>query len=84
MALLVVPVGMPLPRNAHHSSHMALWCHLVDTIVETVSHNDVAVPVHCDSKAPLYMSCDPVNTPSSGNVNALLSSARQSASTWEC
>jgi hypothetical protein len=29
------------------SGHLALWCDLADTII--VSHDDVPVPIHCDS-----------------------------------
>jgi hypothetical protein len=28
---------------------MALWSDLADTIVASVTHDDVAVPIHCDS-----------------------------------
>jgi hypothetical protein len=32
---------------------MALWCDLADTIVAQVSHDDIAVAIHCKSTGPV-------------------------------
>jgi hypothetical protein len=38
---------------------MAVWCDHADTMVVTVSHNDVAVPIRCESIGPVEQSNGP-------------------------
>jgi hypothetical protein len=38
---------------------MALWCDLADTIVARVSHDDVPIPIHCESKGLVELSNGP-------------------------
>jgi hypothetical protein len=42
-------VSLTFYASACQSGHMALWCDLADTMVVSVSHNDIPVPIHCDS-----------------------------------
>jgi hypothetical protein len=64
---------MALLASARQSGHKAMWRDLADTIVERVSHNDVAAPIHCDSTGKVELS----NGPFFVSI-ALLVSARQS------
>jgi hypothetical protein len=66
-------VAMALLACARQSGHMALWCDLVDTIVPRVSHNDVAVPIHCYSTGGVDLRNDPFSV-----TMTFLASARQS------
>ena len=52
---------------------MALWCDLTDTMVALVSHDDVAVPIHCDSMGMVELSNGSFSV-----STALLASACQS------
>jgi hypothetical protein len=64
---------MALRASACQSGHKALWCDLADTMIFCVSYDDVAFPVHCDSRGLVELS----NGPSSV-LMALFASARQS------
>jgi hypothetical protein len=43
-------VSIALDASARQSGHFALWCDLADTVVETVSHDDIATLIYCDSR----------------------------------
>jgi hypothetical protein len=45
--------------SACQSGHLALSCDLADTMVATITHDDVAVPIHCDSNGILELSNRP-------------------------
>jgi hypothetical protein len=47
---------MTLLASAGQSVHMALWCDFADAMVATVSHNDVAAPINCDSRGTVELS----------------------------
>jgi hypothetical protein len=47
---------MDLFTSPRQSGHAALWCDLADTIVSEVSHDDVAVPIHCDPTGTFELS----------------------------
>jgi hypothetical protein len=66
-------VSMALFASARQSGHLALWCDFADTVVARVSHDDVPVPIHCDSEWREELS----NGTSSVSM-ALLASACQS------
>jgi hypothetical protein len=63
---------MALFASARQSGHKALWSDYADTVVGHVSHNDVAIPIHCDSTGKVELS----NGPFSVSM-ALFASARQ-------
>jgi hypothetical protein len=44
--------------SAHQSGHLALRCDLADTIVGTVTHDDVAA-IHCESTGIVELSKSP-------------------------
>jgi hypothetical protein len=52
---------------------MALWCDFADTMADRVSHDDVPVPIHCDSTGGLKLSDGPFPV-----LITLYASARQS------
>jgi hypothetical protein len=63
--------------SACQSGHMALWCDSADTMVATVSHKEVAVPIHCDySKETVKETVELSNGPFSVSM-ALLARARR-------
>jgi hypothetical protein len=66
-------VSMAPFSSARQSGHMALWCDFADTMVACVSHDDVAVPVHCDSNGLVELSDGPLSV-----AMALRASARKS------
>jgi hypothetical protein len=66
-------VSMAPDASARQSGHLAMRGDLMDTTVQTVSHEDVAVSVYCDSTGILELS----NGPFSVSM-ALFASARQS------
>jgi hypothetical protein len=41
-------VLMAMYASACQIGHMALWRDCEDTMVDSVSHDEVAVPIHCD------------------------------------
>jgi hypothetical protein len=67
-----IPVLMAVLASARQSGHMSLWCDFVDTIVVAVSHDDVPVPIQCDSIRIVELS----NTGPFSVLMALLASAR--------
>jgi hypothetical protein len=58
--------------SARQSGHTALWCDYADTVVVRVTHNDVAVPIHCDSAGFVELSNGPFSV-----LTAPFASARQ-------
>jgi hypothetical protein len=45
--------------STRQSGHMALWCDVEDMIVASVTHDDVAVPIHCDSNGNIELKNSP-------------------------
>jgi hypothetical protein len=45
--------------SARQSGHMTLRCGFADTVVASVSHNDVVVPIHCDTHGLIELSKSP-------------------------
>jgi hypothetical protein len=74
-----IPVPMAVPATARKSGHLALLCDHADAIVERVSHNDVAAPIHCDSTRKVNSTRKVELTKDPFSVSmALLVGARQS------
>jgi hypothetical protein len=51
--------SMAPSASARQSGHMALWCDLADTMVARVSHNHIAVAIHCESTETVELSNGP-------------------------
>jgi hypothetical protein len=64
---------MALLASARQRGHTAMWCDLADTVVTLVYHEDIPVPIQCDSPGSVELSSSPFSV-----LMALLAGARQS------